>query len=198
MPPARAAPGPEPLLRAGCVGVGGAPTDEADAAEENEAERTARNGGEEAIWSRSEAAVSSSGVRALVLVAVWFEFEPATEVEAGGTGGPTSAAVATGPRLRNGGCACVVRSGAKRVEFGGEGRYAPLLPLFSFDVAFEMAPRCGDADGRRASEGGLRLGAPGSCGSSTHSSHAEMGGRRADTAAGVPLPSRGRGVAVPV
>ena len=121
MPPPRTAPVPEPPLREGCVGVGGAPTDDADAAEENEAERTARKGGEAAICSRSEAADSSSGVRALVLVAVLFE--PAVEVEVEvEAGGPTSAAVATGPKLRNGGCACVVRSGAKRVEFGGEGR----------------------------------------------------------------------------
>lgn len=144
------------------MGVGGAPADEedADAAEENDVERTARKGGEAAICRRSEAADSSSGVRALPLLVVLFPvgFGPDAGVE---VGGPTSAAVATGPRLRKGGCACAVRSGAKRVELGGEGRYAPLLlllPLLLFlvlQVLVLATPRRGDADTRRVSDGGL-------------------------------------------
>jgi len=64
------------------------------------------------IWSKSDAADSSSGVRLLLmgLVALLGAF--------------TIAAVATGPRLSTGGI-WDVRTGSTWVDEGGEGRYEP-------------------------------------------------------------------------
>ena len=73
------------------------------------------------IWSRRDAADSSSGVRLLLLLVVLVAL----------LGALTIAAVATGPRLSTGGM-CNVCTGSTWVEEGGEGRYEPM---------------CGDDDG---------------------------------------------------
>ncbi len=106
------------------MGVGGAPTDEADAAEENEAERTARNGGEEAIWSRSEAAVSSSGVRALVLVAGVVRVRARNGSGGGGHGWADKCGGGDGPKAeeRRVRLCSALRREARRVRRGGEVR----------------------------------------------------------------------------